>query len=65
VTAETVSIGSDGLGVGEALMRASWDRGAGLVVIGAHGRSRFAEFAIGGATRSMIRVLDRPMLKSH
>jgi nucleotide-binding universal stress UspA family protein len=65
VKAEVVNVPSDGLGAGAALLRAAHDHGAGLVVMGAYGHSRFTEFVFGGATRHAIRNIDRPLLMSH
>ena len=62
---EVTAVSSDGLGTGETLIRAANDFGAGLIVLGAYGHNRFAEFIFGGATRHMIRNLDRPVLMSH
>jgi nucleotide-binding universal stress UspA family protein len=62
---ELIQLSSDGLGTGEALLRAAKDHGSGLLVLGAYGHSRFTEFIFGGATRHVIRNLDRPVLMSH
>ena len=56
---------SDGMSVGETLLRAAKDHGAGLVVLGAYGHSRFAEMVFGGVTRHVLRHLDIPVLMSH
>lgn len=65
VKTEVTNITSDGMKTGEALLRAAHDYGAGLVVIGAYGHSRFAEMIFGGATRHVIKKLDLPVLMSH
>ncbi len=65
IKAKTLTISSDGLGAGEILLRTANDQGAGLIVMGAYGHSRFTEFVFGGATRHMIRNLDRPLFMSH
>lgn len=65
VKVETANVSSDGLGTGEALMRAANDYGAGLVVMGGYGHSRFAELVFGGVTRHVTHHLDRPVLMSH
>lgn len=39
--------------------------GAGLVVQGAYGRSRWSELILGGATREMLRDCALPVLMSH
>jgi nucleotide-binding universal stress UspA family protein len=59
------SIAADGLDHGDALLRKARESGAGLIVMGAYGHSRLAEFVFGGATRSVIDHLDRPILFSH
>ncbi len=65
VNAKTTILNSNGLGTGETLLRYANDQGAGLVVMGAYGHSRFSEFIFGGATRDVIQKLDRPILMSH
>jgi nucleotide-binding universal stress UspA family protein len=62
---EIISLSSDGMNAGETLLRAARDHGAGLLVMGAYGHSRFAEFIFGGATRHVIMNLDVPVLMSH
>jgi nucleotide-binding universal stress UspA family protein len=39
--------------------------GAGLVIQGAYGRSRWTEMVLGGVTREMLRDSDLPVLMSH
>jgi nucleotide-binding universal stress UspA family protein len=56
---------TDGLDEGQALMRCAEDNGAGLVVMGAYGHSRLAEFIFGGATRFVLNRMTRPVLMSH
>jgi nucleotide-binding universal stress UspA family protein len=65
VKTEITDVVSDGLSVGETLLRAANDHGADLIVLGAYGHSRFSEMVFGGATRHIIRNLDRPVLMSH
>jgi nucleotide-binding universal stress UspA family protein len=65
IKAKTLTVNSDGQGIGEAVLRSARDQGANLIVMGAYGHSRFAEFVFGGTTRHMIRNLDRPVLMSH
>jgi nucleotide-binding universal stress UspA family protein len=62
---EITSVASDGLNVGDALLRAAKDYGAGLVVVGAYGHSRFAEWVFGGATRHILQNMKVPVLMSH
>ena len=65
VKAEITHVASDGMGAGETLLRAANDNGSGLVVMGAYGHSRLAEFVFGGATRHVVKKLTRPVLMSH
>jgi nucleotide-binding universal stress UspA family protein len=62
---DILRVTSDGHNAGDTLLRAANDHGAGLVVMGAYGHSRFSEFIFGGATRHVFRNLDRPVLMSH
>jgi nucleotide-binding universal stress UspA family protein len=41
------------------------DLGADLIVMGAYGRSRFREFILGGATRTILQSMTVPVLMSH
>jgi len=50
---------------GEVLLERVESRGAGLLVMGAHGHTRLREFILGGATRSVLRGMKRPVLFSH
>ena len=65
IKVEILSVSSDGMNAGATLLRAANDQGAGLLVMGAYGHSRFTEFVFGGATRHVIHHLDRPVLMSH
>ena len=65
VKAAAEGIPADGFDAGHALLRCAGDCGAGLVVMGAYGHSRLTEFIFGGATRHVLRRLDRPVLLSH
>jgi nucleotide-binding universal stress UspA family protein len=65
VKTEVTNVSSDGMTTGETLLRAANDYGADLLVMGAYGHSRFTEMIFGGATRHIIRSLDRPILMSH
>jgi nucleotide-binding universal stress UspA family protein len=51
--------------VGEALQAAAVASGAGLLVMGGYGHSRLREFALGGATRSVLGGPVLPVLLSH
>lgn len=65
VKAEAMGYPTDGQDEGQALLRCADDWGAGLVVMGAYGHSRLAEFIFGGATRFVLTRLSRPVLMSH
>lgn len=65
VKAEAQGYPTDGLDEGQALMRCAEDAGAGLIVMGAYGHSRLAEFIFGGATRFVLTRMGRPVLMSH
>lgn len=65
VKTEITNVSSDGLSIGDTLLRAAKDYGADLIVLGAYGHSRFSEMIFGGATRHILKNLDRPVLMSH
>ena len=65
VKCEVLNVTSGGMSTGETLLRAANDHGAGLLVLGAYGHTRLREWVFGGATRSVLRHLDRPILMSH
>lgn len=65
VKAEAQGFPTDGMDEGQALMRCADDCGAGLIVMGAYGHSRLAEFIFGGATRFVLNRLVCPVLMSH
>lgn len=51
--------------VGEALLSRASDLGADLLVMGAYGHSRIAEFLLGGVTRRLLAQMTAPVLLSH
>ncbi|WP_407521491.1 universal stress protein [Methylobacterium oryzisoli] len=53
------------LPVGEALLSHAADRGAGLFVMGAYGRSRLREAILGGASRTLLQSMTFPTLLSR
>lgn len=53
------------IGVGDAILNASSDFGADLLVLGAYGHSRVRELVLGGATRHLLRHMTVPVLMSH
>jgi nucleotide-binding universal stress UspA family protein len=65
VKATVQSYATDGMDEGQALMRCADDCGAGLIVMGAYGHSRLAEFIFGGATRYVLTRMTKPVLMSH
>jgi nucleotide-binding universal stress UspA family protein len=65
IKAEAQGYPTDGLDEGQALMRCAEDSGAGLIVMGAYGHNRLAEFIFGGATRFVLNRMARPVLMSH
>ncbi len=65
VKAEAMGYPTDGMDEGQALMRCAEDNGSGLIVMGAYGHSRLAEFIFGGATRFVLTRMTRPVLMSH
>lgn len=52
-------------GAGEALMGVARSAGAGLLVSGAFGHSRYREFVLGGVTRSLLAHSNTPLLIAH
>ncbi len=50
---------------GDALMDLARDSGAGLLVAGAYGHSRFREWALGGVTRELLERAAMPVLLAH
>jgi len=65
VMAVASPIVTDGENAGETLLKKARDLGAGLLVIGAYGRSRLSEFVLGGVTRTVLRQMRCPVLLSH
>jgi len=65
IKTEVTNVSSDGMTVGETLLRAANDYGADILVLGAYGHSRFSEMVFGGVTRHVLRHLDRVVLMSH
>lgn len=51
--------------IGEAISGFATDRGLDLLVMGAFGHSRFREFVLGGATRSLLESPPCPVLLAH
>lgn len=51
--------------VGDALLEEARRFRADLLVMGAYGRSRFSEWALGGATRDVLQRAELPLLLRH
>ncbi|MGB7404876.1 MAG: universal stress protein, partial [Pacificimonas sp.] len=47
---------------GERLLQEARERDAGLIVMGAYGRSRLAERLLGGTTQYVVGAADRPII---
>lgn len=65
VKASIDPLSTGGSEAGEALLTKISDSGAGLLVMGAYGHSRLSEFILGGATRSVLKSMNCPVLFSH
>jgi nucleotide-binding universal stress UspA family protein len=63
VELRTIAVGN--LDVTNAVLSDAADRGADLIVMGGYGHSRFREFVLGGATRSMLETMTVPTLMAH
>lgn len=53
------------IGVGDLLLSRAADLDADLIVMGAWGQSRLKEWALGGATRSLLQQMTVPVLMVH
>lgn len=65
VHAEHRPLDSDSGEAGKALLEEAAHLGADLLVMGAYGRSRFSEWALGGATRHVLTDAALPILLRH
>ncbi len=54
-----------GVGVGSTIINAAADHSADLIVMGAYGHSKFREWAMGGATASILKSMTVPIMFSH
>lgn len=54
-----------GVGVGGTILNAAADHSADLIVMGAYGHSKFREWAMGGATASILKSMTVPIMFSH
>jgi nucleotide-binding universal stress UspA family protein len=53
------------IGAGDMLLNEAADLGADLLVMGGYGHSRFREFMLGGATRTLLGQMTVPVLMAH
>lgn len=60
-----VVVERSGLAAGDALLGIAADAGAGLLVSGAYGHSRYREIVLGGATRVLLERAPLPVLFAH
>lgn len=65
ITAEPRAIKSGPANAGRALLNYAAEHQAGFLVMGAYSHSRLREFMFGGATKSVLADMDRPVLMSH
>jgi len=65
VNAEAAHTTAEDVSVGDALLSRAADLAADLIVMGGYGHSRAREFALGGATRTLLRHMTVPVLMSH
>ena len=65
IKAESEVVNVQGRGDGTAIMEATMNRGAALLVMGAYGHSRRREWVFGGFTRDVLRDASLPVLLMH
>src|SRR5690606_38686695 len=65
IAAKTTEVSANGHDAGSALQAYCEDSGADLLVMGAYGHARAREYVLGGATRSVLREPDVPVLLAH
>lgn len=65
VNADAAHVTTDDRRVGDAILARARKLGADLVVMGAYGRPRLAEFVLGGATRAVLAKAGMNVLMSH
>ena len=65
VSVEIFQRGPIGESVSSAIEQAAQELDAGVIVMGAYGRSRLREFLLGGVTRELTGRSDRPLLLAH
>ncbi|NYT64225.1 universal stress protein [Alcaligenaceae bacterium] len=57
--------GSEGVGVGNAILNTAADYGCDLIVMGAYSHSRVREWILGGASKTLLESMTVPILFSH
>lgn len=62
---EVKAVESGGRAVSEVLLEEAARVSADLVVMGAYGHSRVRQWILGGTTRDMLTLCDRPILMAH
>lgn len=65
VTVDIAVVGRTLPRVADVILQRARDEDAGMIVMGAYGHSRFREAILGGATRDMLHIADRPLLMTH
>lgn len=65
IECELVEMRKNEFGTSECIANAARGRKAGLIVMGAYGRSRLRENLLGGVTRDMITSPELPLLMHH
>lgn len=54
-----------GVGVGSTILNAAADHSADMIVMGAYGHSKLRQWAMGGATASILKSMTVPIMFSH
>ncbi|MCW5657197.1 MAG: universal stress protein [Burkholderiaceae bacterium] len=65
IRATVTTLSSRTSGAGEAILSMAADVGADLIVMGCYGHSRAREFALGGASRTVLESMTVPVLMAH
>lgn len=65
IACEILEISRGKAKIADTLFASASERGCGLIVMGAYGHSRFAEFLFGGVTRRALSDPEMPILLAH
>ncbi|MGH1350773.1 MAG: universal stress protein [Methyloligellaceae bacterium] len=65
IKVEVAAVNSDHASDGETLIEQVREYASDLLVMGAYGHSQFQEYFLGGATRSVLKLMTVPVLFSH